>query len=60
MEQFKEWMETLSENVTVTKGNLILSLMICVLSGVILGMTISPKKCINIGCVTEEDECEEE
>lgn len=60
MKQFKECMETLSEHVTVTKGNFILSLMVCLLSGVILGMVISPGKSIQIGCVTEEDECEEE
>lgn len=67
MKRLKNFIAALPEHVTVTKTDFILSIVAGVLSGIIFGMLISPRKYMHIGCnngsgnhVTADDYEEEE
>lgn len=66
MKRLKNFIAALPEHVTVTKTDFILSIAVGVLSGIIFGMLISPRKYMHIGCNNgsgnhiKEDKFEEE
>ena len=45
-----ELMKTLTQNVTMTRRDFLLSVLAGILGGIILGMLISPRKYMHIGC----------
>lgn len=50
MKQIKRLMQTLPEDVTLTRIDFVLAVAIGALAGTIVGMLISPRKYMHIGC----------
>ena len=50
MQKIKEYLETLSESVTITKKEKLMTVAIAALSGMVLGMLLSPRKTTSICC----------
>ena len=48
-EKWKEWTESLSDSQIMSKREFLLTIVVCVLGGIVFGMLCSPKKSIVIG-----------
>lgn len=64
MEKMREFWDSLDAEVAVNKRVLFLELLVCVLTGILAGIMVSPKKrvmigCYNGDCMVEETEQEE-
>ena len=64
LERIKELWDELDAEAVVNKKVLFLELLVCVLAGILLGIMVSPKKRVMIGCyngdyVAEDEEQDE-
>lgn len=50
MKKLKESLATLSETMTITKRDGTLAILVAAFAGVIIGMLVSPRKNIKLGC----------
>ena len=50
MKKWKEYLDTLTESVTITKLDVTLFFLVGTLAGIIVGMLISPRKNARYGC----------
>lgn len=56
-EKWEIFKETLTEETVMSKKEFLLTLAVCILGGVVLGMFCSPRKSIVIGCGNGNNSC---